>query len=52
MTARSWRWLRIRIIGLLEQPASVVAYQVGDVMKLAQIPATRIGLALNPPVFD
>lgn len=49
MSARSWRWLLTRIIGLLEQPALWVPYQSGEVTKFLLVPSTRVGLALNPP---
>ena len=52
MTTRSWRWLRTRILGLLDRPSQVVAYTSGDVSKIALIPSTRLGYALNPPVFE
>jgi len=43
--SRSWRWLRTRIVGLLSIPPAVAPDGT-------PIPATRIGLALNPPNPD
>lgn len=41
LTARSWRWLRVRV----EQLLAVPPHAYGT----AAMPATRIGLRLNPP---
>lgn len=45
LRARTWRWLRIRILGLFKIPPTVNANGV-------VVPATRIGFALNPPSPD
>lgn len=51
MRARSWRWLRTRVSALLDAPPQWVAYgEFGS--RLAPVPTTRIGLALNPPDFQ
>lgn len=39
---RSWRWLRLRILALLEIPPNVAPDGTA-------FPATRLGLALRPP---
>jgi hypothetical protein len=39
---RTWRWLRVRIVGLLDVPPTVAPDG-------SAFPATRIGLALRPP---
>ena len=47
MAKRSWRWLRVRITGLLSRPSSFLVLDMGaDVIA---VPSTRFGLALNPP---
>lgn len=47
---RSWRWLRARVLGLLDVPPEVVTYgEMGSLMALS--PRTRVGYALNPPKF-
>ena len=48
LSRRSWRWLRVRIGGLLEMPPTFAPYGDG---KVAAIPSTRLGYALNPPEF-
>jgi len=51
MKARSWRWLRTRISALLDTPPQHVSYgEFGG--RLAAVPITRIGYALNPPKFS
>lgn len=52
MAARSWRWLRARIAGLLDRPPMFLSYQSGEVVKVAVVPSTRLGYALNPPVIE
>lgn len=42
LARRSWRWLRTRILALLDVPPHISPN--GQV-----IPATRLGLALRPP---
>lgn len=42
MAARSWRWLRTRIIALLDLPPSVTSDG-------QEIQASRLGYALYPP---
>lgn len=42
MVSRSWRWLRTRIVALLDVPPTVDP--AGRIVH-----ATRIGLALDPP---
>jgi hypothetical protein len=49
MSRRSWRWLHVRISGLLDRPPVWVPYGDG---KLAAVPSTRLGYALRPPEFD
>ena len=49
LSRRSWRWLNLRISGLLERPPVIVSYGDG---KLASVPDTRIGYALYPPEFE
>jgi hypothetical protein len=39
---RSWRWFAVRVMGLINKPP-------GFMPDGAQMPLTRIGLALNPP---
>lgn len=46
MFARSWFWLRDRILQLLKTPP-VLVVKVGKTQQL--IPATRLQYALNPP---
>ena len=46
MRARSWRWLKVRVDGLLTGPPTVVVYPSGQSQIL---PTTRVGFALNPP---
>ena len=45
MAARSWRWLRTRVDGLLTMPPTVAVFPTHTQI----IPATRVGFALNPP---
>lgn len=52
MGARSWRWLRARVLSLLDRPDVFVPYQLGDAQKFAAVPSTRVGRALNPPKFE
>lgn len=52
MRSRTWRWLSIRIRGLLDRPPVFLAYQSGEHMKFSAVPSTRIGYALNPPKFE
>lgn len=40
---RSWRWLQVRIMGLLSKPPALIT-EDGRV-----IASTRLGLALHPP---
>ncbi len=40
---RSWRWLQVRILGLLQIPPTVIP--LTDV----RVPATRLGRALHKP---
>lgn len=49
LAARPWRWLRVRVVQLLSIPPSVVVRPDG---KSFTVPATRIGLALDPPKTD
>lgn len=49
LSRRSWRWLNVRIAGLLECPPVLVPYGDG---KLTSVPATRTGYALHPPEFE
>ena len=42
---RTWRWLRIRILSLLDVPPAIVI--AGD--KVLTVPQTRIGYTLDPP---
>ena len=46
MASRSWRWLKVRIDGLLTTPPTVTVYPTGD---RQVIHATRVAFALNPP---
>lgn len=46
---RSWRWLRTRIIGLLDVPPAYLTVPTDEGMKLVPVPQTRLGYALNPP---
>lgn len=43
---RSWRWLKTRILGLLEVPPVIVFDPAGGVH---YVPQSRLGLALDPP---
>jgi hypothetical protein len=43
LRTRSWRWLAVRIGGLLAKPPAIITDD-GRV-----IPSTRLGMALNPP---
>jgi hypothetical protein len=49
LARRSWRWLNVRIAGLLDRPPAYVAYGEGQV---AVVPTTRLGFALRPPQFE
>lgn len=42
MRERSWRWLQMRILGLLDRPPLISPDG-------RAIPSTRLGLALFPP---
>ena len=46
LRARTWRWLRMRVVELLSLPPTVVPFPDGATVT---VPATRIGLALEPP---
>lgn len=52
MGARSWRWLRARVLSLLDRPATFVAVNAGDSVRLTAVPSTRLGCALYPPDFS
>lgn len=52
MSARSWRWLRMRVVGLMSRPSSMFAYTAGETTRIAVVPTTRVGFALNPPTFE
>lgn len=49
MQRRTWRWLRTRIMGLLDVPPVFLQVYVGEKSWLEVIPQTRIGYALYPP---
>lgn len=51
MGGRSWRWLRTRVLSLLDRPPTFVAYKAGKGTRLAAVPSTRLGYALAPPEF-
>ena len=42
LTRRTWRWLSLRIQGLLDAPPTIAPDGTG-------VPSTRLGWALNPP---
>lgn len=52
MSARSWRWLRSRVLSLLDRSPSLLIHQVGQSARLVVVPSTRLGYALNPPDFS
>jgi hypothetical protein len=52
MAARPWRWLRSRVLSLLDRPDAIVPYQMGEAQKIAAVPSTRVGRALRPPKFE
>lgn len=52
MAARSWRWLRARVLSLLDRPPRYLTFQSGDQMRIESVPTTRVGYALTPPKFE
>jgi hypothetical protein len=52
LATRSWRWLRTRIISLLDRPGTFVRFPVKDGEKFTIVPSTRLGYALKPPSFE
>lgn len=46
---RSWRWLKVRIEGLLAVPSAPSEYHTDKGLKRTAIHQTRVGLALEPP---
>lgn len=49
LRARTWRWLRTRVVQLLSVPPTLVPLPDG---RTITVPATRVGLALDPPKTD
>ena len=49
LRSRTYRWLRVRIEGLLTVPPVIHYAPTEDGYKLVRIPQTRLGLALDPP---
>jgi hypothetical protein len=43
---RTYRWLKVRILGLLDVPPAIVYLPDG---RFIEVPQTRLGLALEPP---
>lgn len=52
MAARTWRWLRARVLSLLDKPATFVPINTGESVRLVAVPTTRLGCALYPPDFS
>ena len=56
MARRSWRWLQVRVRGLVDAPPAYVPVPFGDEqqqgVKLLAIPQTRLGYALYPPGLE
>ena len=52
MRSHSWRWLAVRVRGLLDRPPVFVAYQSGEHTRFSAVPSTRIGYLLNAPKFE
>jgi hypothetical protein len=46
---RSWRWLWVRIVGLLSVPPVILFVPDGRQLR---IPQTRLALALEPPDLE
>jgi hypothetical protein len=46
MRRRSYRWLKVRILGLLDLPPAITYLPDG---RFLHIPQTRLGYALDPP---
>lgn len=42
---RTWRWLRVRVEGLLSKPPALVVVDG----RVVRVPTTRLALALDPP---
>lgn len=42
---RTWRWFRVRVLGLIDAPPVWIPTDKG----FRAVPSTRLGLALNPP---
>lgn len=49
MRSRSWRWLRGRILGLLNQPITFVPIRSETGYRLLPMYRTRLQAALAPP---
>jgi hypothetical protein len=52
MRRRTWRWLRIRILALMDRPPTFIEVSSKDGKRLVVVPSTRLGYALDPPTFD
>jgi hypothetical protein len=52
MQSRSWRWLRARVLSLLDRPPAFMSFQINGNPRLVQVPSTRLGYVLNPPDFS
>ena len=52
MRVRSWRWLRSRVLSLLDRPPTYMTLQLAKSMRIVATPSTRIGFVLNPPDFS
>jgi hypothetical protein len=52
LASRSWRWFRTRVVQLLSLPPTIVPLHPDTQRPPLVVPATRIGLALDPPNTD
>jgi len=53
MRSRSWRWLRSRVLSLLDRPPTLLPVKFPargkTITRIVSVPSTRIGHVINPP---